>query len=99
MDSLSKITNVSEGCKQFFRRLGRMLSPAHFAHFGRLLLVGLLTGRRSLSRFTLATQQRRSRQAIAHFLEEELWDSSGLLRYQALGRSDNWAGAQARPFT
>ena len=82
---MPKITYVPEGCKQFFRRLRRMLSPAHFAHLWRLvLLVALLAGRRSLSRFTVATQQRRTRQAIAHFLEEDLWDSTGLLRHQAL---------------
>jgi len=61
------------------------MGPAHFAHCWRtVLLVAVLHGRRSLSGFTAATEQRRTRQAISHFLEEELWDGASLLRQKAL---------------
>jgi len=61
-----KITHIPEVSKQFFRQVQRMLDPVQFAHCWRVvLLIARLTGRRSLSRFTAATQRRRTRQPYA----------------------------------
>jgi len=82
---LPRIKHLPAGCKEFFRRFQRTLEPAHFAHCWRtVLLVAVLHGRRSLSGFTAATAGRRTRQAISHFLEEDLWDGVSLLRQKAL---------------
>ena len=82
---LPRIKHLPAVCKEFFRRFQRTMEPSHFAHCWRVvLLVAVLHGRRSLSGFTAATEQRRTRQAISHFLEEDLWDSVSLLRQKAL---------------
>lgn len=82
---LPRIKHLPVECKEFFRRFQRTMEPAHFAHCWRtVLLVAVLHGRRSLSGFTAATEQRRTRQAISHFLDEDLWDSTSLLRQKAL---------------
>jgi hypothetical protein len=60
------------------------MQPAHFVHcWQAVLLVAVLQGRRSLSSFTVATAQRRTRQAISHFLDEDLWEGASLLRQKA----------------
>ena len=62
-----------------------MLALLHCAHCWRVvLLIALLTGRQSLSRFTTATQRRRTRRAVAHFLDQDLGDSANLLRHHAM---------------
>ncbi len=82
---LPRIRHLPVACKEFFRRFQRTMEPAHFAHCWRaVLLVAVLHGRRSLSGFTAATEQRRTRQAISHFLEEELWNGASLLQQKAL---------------
>jgi SRSO17 transposase len=82
---LPRIKHLPAVCKEFFGRFRKTLVPAHFAHgWQAVLLVAVLQGRRSLSGFTAATAQRRTRQAISHFLDEDLWDGASLLQRKAL---------------
>jgi SRSO17 transposase len=81
---LPRIKHLPAACKEFFGRFRCTMESAHFAHcWQAVLLVAVLHGRRSLSGFTAATAQRRTRQAISHFLGEDLWDGISLLRQKA----------------
>jgi hypothetical protein len=81
---LPRIRHLPVACKEFFGRFQPRMEPAHFAHFWRVVVrTAVLQGRRSLSGFTAATAQRRTRQAIAYFLDEDLWDGASLLRQKA----------------
>jgi SRSO17 transposase len=81
---LPRINYLPHCCKRFFASARHVLSPEHFAHFWRMVvLMAAFEGRRSLSRITQATAERRTRQAIACFLEGDLWDGAWLLRQKA----------------
>ena len=95
---LPRIRHLPITCKEFFRRFQQTITPAHFAHCWRaVVLVAVLQGRRSLSGFTAATAQRRTRQAISHFLDEDRWDGASLLRQKALDtlRKLGWRAGDA----
>jgi hypothetical protein len=82
---LPRIKDLPVACKDFFGRFQRKMEAAHYGHFWRaVLLIAVLYGRRSLSSLSTATAQRRTRQAIAHFLDEDLWDGAWVLRQTAL---------------
>ena len=81
---LPRIIYLPRSCKHFFASARRVLSPEHFGHFWRIVvLVAALQGRRSLGKIAQATANRRTRQAIAHFLDGDLWDGAWLLREKA----------------
>jgi SRSO17 transposase len=82
---LPRISSLPRCCKRFFHGFRRGLAPDQFAHFWRLVvLLAALQGRRNLSTMTEASGRRRTRQAVAHFLEQDGWDAAALLRTKAL---------------
>ncbi|MDR1384773.1 MAG: hypothetical protein LBJ67_13145 [Planctomycetaceae bacterium] len=57
--------------KRFFKRLDHFFGCDNFAHFWRLMFVFASTdGRTNVSKFTKLFVNRRTRQAIMHFLTE-----------------------------
>ena len=71
--------------KRFFKRICKQVGCCHFSHFWRAVLgLASLTGRKSVSKMTKLFGDRRTRQAIAHFLTEAEWDTPGLLLDSAL---------------
>jgi len=80
-----KINYLPHCSKRFFAVSRRILGAEQFAHFWRMVvLLAALEGRRSLSQIARATGERRTRQAVSHFLEEGLWDGSAILRQTAV---------------
>jgi SRSO17 transposase len=71
--------------KRFFRRARKLVGRCSFEHFWRaVVLIASMQGRRSLSRMQEASGQHCSRQAIAYFLNDALWNAPELLRDTAL---------------
>jgi SRSO17 transposase len=71
--------------KRFFRRARKLIGSCQFAHFWRVVVaLAAMNGRRSLGRIEEAAKQRRSRQAISHFLTQAEWDAPEVLRQTAL---------------
>jgi SRSO17 transposase len=71
--------------KRFFKRIRKLIGSCHFAHFWRAVCaLSSLTGRKSLSKMTKLFGDRRTRQAIAHFLTQAEWDAPKLLLDNAL---------------
>ena len=83
--------------KRFFRRARKLIGSCHFAHFWRVVVVlAAMHGRRSLSRIEEAAKERRSRQAISHFLTQAQWDAPEVLRQTAIDtlKSLGWQEGQ-----
>lgn len=60
-------------------------APCHFAHFWRVVLaLAGMNGRRSLNRIEGLCKDRRTRQAISHFITRAQWDAPEVLRQTAL---------------
>lgn len=73
--------------KHFFRQIRKLIGSCHFAHFWRLVIaIASIHGRRSLTRLrdAIAEEERRTRQAISHFLTQAEWDAPEVLRQTAL---------------
>jgi SRSO17 transposase len=73
--------------KRFFRQARKKVGSCHFGHFWRLVIaIASMHGRRSISRIrdTLQDGERRTRQAISHFLTQAEWDAPELLRETAI---------------
>ena len=73
--------------KRFFRQARKLIGSCHFAHFWRLVIaIASIHGRRSLTRLrdAIAEGERRTRQAISHFLTRAEWDAPEVLRQTAL---------------
>ncbi len=71
--------------KRFFRRARKLIGCCQFAHFWRVVVaLAAMNGRRSLGRIEEAAKERRSRQAISHFLTQAEWDAPEVLRQTAL---------------
>lgn len=71
--------------KRFFRHARKIVGSCHFAHYWRVVIaLAAMNGRRSLGRIEEAAKDRRSRQAISHFLTQAEWDAPELLRQTAL---------------
>jgi hypothetical protein len=71
--------------KRFFKRIRKLIGRAHFSHLWRVVLaIASLTGRKSLSKMTKLFENRRTRQAIAHFLTAAEWDAPELLFENAI---------------
>jgi SRSO17 transposase len=73
--------------KRFFRLARKLIGSCHFAHFWRFVVaLASLHGRRSISRLreSLHKRERRTRQAISHFLTQAEWDAPEVLRQTAL---------------
>ena len=73
--------------KRFFRQARKLVGSCHFGHFWRLVtVIASIHGRRSLSRLRDSVQERerRTRQAISHFLTQAQWDAPQVLRETAL---------------
>jgi len=81
---LPKITFLPPSCKRFFRQARKITGACHRDHLWRVVvLIASTHGHRSLSKLEKATGQRRTRQAIAHFLSQAEWDAPELLREHA----------------
>jgi hypothetical protein len=66
--------------KRFFKRIRKLIGNGHFSHLWRIVLaIASLNGRKSVSKMTKLFENRRTRQAIAHFLTEAQWNSPELL--------------------
>lgn len=73
--------------KRFFRLARKLIGNAHFAHFWRVVVaLAAMHGRRSLDRMRKLFRDRRTRQAISHFLTQAEWDAPEVLRQTALDR-------------
>ena len=73
--------------KRFFRHIRKVIGCCHFAHFWRLVVaLAAMQGRRSLVRIQKLFGDRRTRQAIAHFLTQAEWDAPEVLRQTARER-------------
>ena len=71
--------------KRFFRRIRKLVGRGHFSHLWRIVIaLASLTGKKSLSKMTTLFENRRTRQAIAHFLTEAEWDAPKLLLDNAI---------------
>jgi SRSO17 transposase len=73
--------------KRFFRQARKLIGSCQFAHFWRLVIaIASIHGRRSVSRLreAIAKGDRRTRQAISHFLTQAEWDAPEVLRQKAL---------------
>jgi SRSO17 transposase len=73
--------------KRFFRQARKLVGSCHFEHFWRLVVaIASMHGRRSLSRLRDCAEkrERRTRQAISHFLTQAEWDAPEILRQTAL---------------
>lgn len=71
--------------KRFFRRARKIIGCCHFAHFWRVVTaIAAMHGTRSLRRMEKLFGNRRTRQAIAHFLTKAQWDAPDVLRQTAL---------------
>jgi hypothetical protein len=71
--------------KRFFRRARKLVGRCQFEHFWRAVMaIASLQGRRSLQRIEEVLNHHRTRQAIASFLNQALWDAPELLRQTAL---------------
>ena len=66
--------------KRFFKKIRKLIGRGHFSHLWRVVLaIAALTGRKSLSKMTKLYDNRRTRQAIAHFLSVAEWNAPELL--------------------
>jgi SRSO17 transposase len=71
--------------KRFFKRIRKLIGCCHFSHLWRAVVaIASLTSRKSLSKMTKLFGDRRTRQAIAHFLTEAEWDAPEILLDNAL---------------
>jgi len=71
--------------KRFFRRARKLLGACRFEHFWRLVVaLASMHGKRSLQRICGLSGQRRTRQAVAYFLEQAYLESPELLKLKAL---------------
>jgi SRSO17 transposase len=71
--------------KRFFKRARKIIGCCHFSHFWRAVIaLATLTGRKSISKMTKLFGDRRTRQAIAHFLTEAEWNAPEILLNNAL---------------
>ena len=71
--------------KRFFRRARKWVGSCQFQHLWRVVVaLAGMQGRRSLNRMQGLFQGRRTRQAIADFLKNAVWDAPQVLRLQAL---------------
>jgi SRSO17 transposase len=73
--------------KRFFRQARKLIGSCHWGHFWRLVIaIASMHGRRSLSRIRNAIEEadRRTRQAMAHFLTQAEWDAPAVLQQTAL---------------
>jgi SRSO17 transposase len=73
--------------KRFFRQARKIIGSCQFSHFWRLVtVIASMHGRRSLSRLrdSVEERDRRTRQAISHFLTQAQWDAPQVLRETAL---------------
>jgi SRSO17 transposase len=73
--------------KRFFRQARKAIGSCHFGHFWRLVVaIASIHGRRSVTRLrqAIAKGERRTRQAISHFLTQAEWDAPEVLRQTAL---------------
>ena len=71
--------------KRFFKRARKLVGHCHFSHLWRVATaLASLTGRKSLSKMTKLFSNRRTRQAISHFLTEAEWNAPKLLLDNAL---------------
>jgi SRSO17 transposase len=71
--------------KRFFKRIRKIIGRGHFTHLWRLVFAIIaLTGKRSLSKITKLFNDRRTRQAISHFLTEAEWDEKEILLDSAI---------------
>jgi SRSO17 transposase len=72
-------------CKSLFRRARKLVGSCQLAHLWRVVVaLASVQGHRSLSRIESLTKDRRTRQAISHFLTRAQWDAPELLRQTAL---------------
>ena len=70
--------------KRFFKRVRKQIGRGHFSHLWRLVFaLAVLPGRKSLSKITKLFGDRRTRQAISHFLTEAQWNAPELLLEKA----------------
>jgi SRSO17 transposase len=82
---MPKITRFPAFCKRFFRRLRKLFGSGNGEHFWRLVLaLASMPGRRSLRRLTRVLKDRRTRQALAYFLNQAHWQAPDVLRQAAL---------------
>ena len=66
--------------KRFFKLIRKKLGNLHFSHLWRIVAgLASLQGRKSLSKLTKLYENRRTRQAISHFLTKAEWDAPELL--------------------
>lgn len=73
--------------KRFFRLARKLIGNCHFAHFWRVVVaIAGMHGRRSLDGMQKLFRNRRTRQAISHFLTQAEWDAPEVLRQTALDR-------------
>lgn len=71
--------------KRFFRRLRKQFGAGNFEHFWRLIIgIASMPGRKSLSRIRRLFGRGKTRQAMAYFLNQALWDAPDLLQQKAL---------------
>jgi hypothetical protein len=71
--------------KRFFKRIRKLIGCCHFAHFWRAVAaIASLNGKKSLSKMTKLFSNRRTRQALAHFLTQAEWNAPELLFQNAL---------------
>ena len=71
-------------CKRFFRRARKLVGRCKFEFLWRVVVaMASMHGRRSLSRIQERLDNFRTRQAIAYYLNDALWNAPELLRAQA----------------
>jgi hypothetical protein len=82
---MPRIGRFPRFCKRFFRRARKLIGACQFGHFWRVVVaIAGMNGRRSLVRIGKLCKDRRTRQAISHFLTEAQWEAPEVLRQTAL---------------
>lgn len=82
---MPKITRFPFFGKRFFRLARKLCGSCQFEHFWRLVIgIAGMHGRHSMKRLVEVLDNRRTRQAILHFLTKAEWDAPELLRQTAL---------------
>ena len=70
--------------KRFFKRIRKMVGRGHISHLWRIVFAIIaLPAKKSLSKITKLFSNRRTRQAISHFLTEAQWNAEELLMTSA----------------
>jgi DDE superfamily endonuclease len=82
---MPKITRFPFFGKRFFRLARKLVGSCLFEHLWRVVIaLAGMHGRRNLKRIEDLCNQRRTRQAISHFLTQAEWNAPELLRRTAL---------------